>query len=178
MKAIRPLAVMAAILVPSVVTASAEGDRASDRKVQTRYAQETSMMSAAAFVDRQNDFRAHGCKNRWPEIGSPRDKPTWFGCDKPPPYNWFDWTDDGCSKTPPPAMWVFRSACRQHDFGYRNFGKGLTLERTEERRAWIDARFLAEMYRICSGFGASTGTCRAEARVMWSAVRRFNDWRD
>jgi len=121
------------------------------------------------FITRKQDFTRAGCNANAPRPG---------GCTKPRPYERFDWTDDGCSWTPGYLARRFNGPCQQHDFGYRNFGKGLTLERTEDRRAWIDARFLAEMYRICSGFGASAGTCRAEAYGMWSAVRRFNDWRD
>lgn len=64
----------------------------------------------------------------------------------------FDWSSDGCS-TP----WYvadedkFDSICRQHDFGYRNFGgRGLRLSPTEETRKMIDDRLFFELHRLCT----------------------------
>ena len=94
----------------------------------------------------------------------------------------FDWTSDGCSRTPPAWAVVFDGPCEQHDFGYRNFGNGLLLERTEARRAWIDGRLLAGLREVCAerypGLARTAQwlRCRARARLMWAAVRTFNDW--
>lgn len=57
----------------------------------------------------------------------------------------FDWSTDGCSWTPSVKYFdlakIFNPACQLHDFGYRNFGKGLNLGHNEKTRAWIDGRF-------------------------------------
>jgi Prokaryotic phospholipase A2 len=89
----------------------------------------------------------------------------------------FDWSTDGCSWTPPPWNWEHRAACEQHDFGYRNFGNGLRLERTESRRAWIDQRFLTEMLRNCRQHWWYPN-CVDGAYTMYAVVRNFNNWRD
>lgn len=137
-------------------------------KEQFRYGKETMRLTADAFAQRKADFVGHGC---W--VGE-------AGCNKPFPYNQFDWSDDSCSWTPPYLRERFHIACIQHDFGYRNFGKGLTLARTENARAWIDNRFKAEMYRICGKLfqGRARRVCKSEAYSMWGVVRNFNDWRD
>jgi hypothetical protein len=88
----------------------------------------------------------------------------------------FDWSSDGCSHTPAPWARVFERACRQHDFGYRNLGRGLRLHRSESMRRWIDERLLAESRRIC---GRQAGAlerarCDARAHAMHVAVRVFN----
>src|SRR5687768_15511713 len=152
------------VVVISVLAASARADRASDRVEQRRYALETLNLHYPEYVARANDFRAKGC---W-HCNRPQD------CDKPLPYNYFDWTTDGCSIPGPKlntARIVFNRPCQLHDFGYRNFGKGLTLERTEDRRNWIDNRFRDEMYRICRDPRASLplggyANCRGVALVM------------
>jgi hypothetical protein len=138
------------------------------RKEQVRYAKETMRMTADTFMARKGDFIQHGC---W--VGP-------AGCNKPFPYNQFDWSDDGCSKTPAHLASRFRSACLQHDFGYRNFGKGLTLGRTENMRSAVDKEFRSEMYRICERTfsGRQRKVCRSEAYSMWGAVRHFNDWQE
>jgi hypothetical protein len=64
----------------------------------------------------------------------------------------FDWTTDGCSSPLPatPLAEVFRPACAQHDFGYRNYGaRGVVRSATREVKDWIDTRFDAELGRIC-----------------------------
>jgi hypothetical protein len=94
----------------------------------------------------------------------------------------FDWSDDGCSHTPFDQARLFNQACQQHDFGYRNFGRGLQLGRTESTRAYIDHRFLVEMDRICQDKfhawyrRANWVTCRGQAWAMYGAVRNFQDW--
>lgn len=94
----------------------------------------------------------------------------------PPP---FDWSTDGCSSTP--ARWAafFDGPCQQHDFGYRNMGRGLALRPTERVRTWVDGRFLTEMRRACieGARGLALTRCRVRARAMHTAVRLFNeDW--
>lgn len=94
----------------------------------------------------------------------------------------FDWSTDGCSGTPPAWADLFNRACQLHDFGYRNFGKGLTLGRNEKTRAWIDHRFLVEMDRICQDkYHAwyrrpNWLACRGEAWTMYGVVRNMSHW--
>lgn len=65
----------------------------------------------------------------------------------------FNWTTDGCSVPTGHAPYseVFRPACVQHDFGYRNYGAHheLRLSPTREAKNWIDSRFRTEMERVC-----------------------------
>lgn len=94
----------------------------------------------------------------------------------------FDWRDDNCS-VPRGArvlidndyLRIFRKACERHDFGYRNFGKGLELDRTADRRKWIDQRFKADMLRICEQRERKDGwdICEASAEKFYGAVRLF-----
>ena len=96
-----------------------------------------------------------------------------------PPFNW---ASDGCSWTPPDWAQLFRPACLLHDFGYRNFGNGLRLQRTEARRAWIDGRFYTEMKRICNDKYsawwrvANDAACHSEAWTMYKVVRVASHW--
>jgi hypothetical protein len=81
---------------------------------------------------------------------------------------------------------LFDGPCQLHDFGYRNFGKGLTLRRNEDTRAWIDGRFEAEMKRLCNNNFPhiwqipNREACFKEAEVIWAGVRNGsffgNDW--
>ncbi|WP_407563162.1 phospholipase A2 [Streptomyces sp. 184] len=65
----------------------------------------------------------------------------------------FNWTNDGCSVPTgfAPYSEVFRPACVEHDFGYRNYGADheLKLSPTRETKNWIDGRFRTEMRRVC-----------------------------
>jgi Prokaryotic phospholipase A2 len=105
---------------------------------------------------------------------------TWLKHNDPVPP--FDWSSDGCSWTPPAWANLMNPACQLHDFGYRNFGKGLKLDRNEKTRAWIDHRFLVEMDRICQDRyhawyrRANWLACRGEAWTMYGAVRNANNW--
>jgi hypothetical protein len=153
------------VVFAGALPGSAQADWQSDRAEQLRYAIETMNLHYPEYVDRANDFRAHGCWEWW-----------LMTCTKPSPYNHFDWTTNGCSWTPPTALIVFNRPCQLHDFGYRNFGNGLTLERTESRRLWIDNRFRDEMYRICQDPRAflplgGPFRCRAMATAMYAVVR-------
>lgn len=84
----------------------------------------------------------------------------------------WDWGSDGCSG-PALRKRLFRNACERHDFGYRNYGNGLTVGPFDQTRAWIDSRFRSDMNRICerrySG-GAETG-CRRAAATNHGGVR-------
>ena len=162
----------AAVLAPT----NASADAGSDRYEQYRYAVETINLTYSQYVARQTDFRANGCVN-----GT-------SGCRKPAPYNAFDWTDDGCSgrSVIGPISNVYRNLfnqpCRLHDFGYRNFGKGLTLYKNESMRAIIDNRLKAEMIRLCNhNFShvwqvANKAACLKEANAVYGAVRILSDW--
>ena len=88
----------------------------------------------------------------------------------------FDWSTDGCTSTPAAWALTFDGPCQQHDFGYRNLGRGLRLRPTGAARAWVDRRFLAELRRVCDErFTALARTrCRVRARAMHAAVRLFN----
>jgi hypothetical protein len=175
---ILPLAALLAIMMSAALSATAHASTATDRGEQHRYALETMNLSADAYVDRANNFRAYGCWE-WYRPGN---------CSKPFPYNYFEWTTDGCSgptgRLPPAGSWsaIFNGPCQQHDFGYRNFSKNLTLERTESMRMWIDRRFESEMHRICSSwpndtfFDRSKSACGKAAAAMYTAVSSYNYW--
>ena len=87
----------------------------------------------------------------------------------------FDWSTDGCSRTPEVLAARFAGPCRQHDFAYRNLGRGLGLRDTEGAREWADARLLDELRRRCAELfaGWRLARCRMSARAMWAAVRRL-----
>ncbi len=170
------LVALAALAMCWSSAGSAAADAASDRYEQYRYALETINLSYSQYVVRQNDFRAQGCAN-----GA-------SGCRKPSPYNAFDWTDDGCSGAEQIGglsnvyRSLFNEPCRLHDFGYRNFGKGLTLYRHEDMRKRIDDRFKAEMVRLCNdkyqGWTKylNWAACQNEASAVYATVRRLSNW--
>jgi hypothetical protein len=151
------------------VASTAYADAAADRREQIRYAKETMSLGNGQFMKRKANFAAAGC-----QPGA--------HCIKPVPYNSFDWDSDSCSWTPSSWKKLFDPACQQHDFGYRNFGNGLTLGRDENTRKWIDDRFVTEMKAICNyRFSdwtqyANLQACFKEADVMYRAVRTFNNW--
>jgi hypothetical protein len=110
-----------------------------------RYAWETDSIHYERFMARKASFVSAHCEK--PPWDSGRDS----RCSKPAPYNQFDWGTDGCS------VWVlsraysalFRPACEQHDFAYRNIGNGLSLDRSESARRRIDDHLWDEAQRIC-----------------------------
>lgn len=169
------------IAIPPFASASTTSP-ASDRAERIRYANETISLTYDQYVARQQDFRANGCTHAPPKADQ--------DCGKPPPYNGFDWTDDGCSGADKIGRLsnvyrdLFNKPCRLHDFGYRNFGKGLTLGRTESKRTEIDARFRVEMERLCNATftkwwqTANKQICLREAAAVWAAVRYnpFENW--
>ncbi|GAA4894196.1 phospholipase A2 [Streptomyces coeruleoprunus] len=96
-----------------------------------------------------------------------------------PPFNW---TNDGCSVPTglAPYSEVFRPACVQHDFGYRNYGGKweLKLSPTRETKNWIDGRFRTEMRRICDDtyrFPVAHLNCVNAAEMYHTAVQFGGD---
>ena len=92
----------------------------------------------------------------------------------------FDWNQNGCSTPswtqPVTDRWnkVFTKACRRHDFGYRNFGHGLTLASTATMKARIDNNFHDDMYAICAHYdGKGAPYCTSWADDFYSGVRSF-----
>lgn len=159
-----------------------------DRDVQLAYVKETVGLTYIQFLERKRDFVSAKCRpinDAYVYSGGPTPE----SCTKPSPYNAFDWTDDGCSGRD--TAWLFSRAisnayrdlfngpCQLHDFGYRNLGKGLSLQRNEETRAWIDGRFLSEMNRLCDETyrGSAKLRCRVNARTVYSVVRVASSWR-
>lgn len=144
---------------------------------QQRYATETVNLTYKKFLARKSDFSSKGCQKP-PSQRKPTEK-----CRKPAPYDSFDWTSDGCSP-PTPGSWkkLFDGPCQLHDFGYRNFGKGLTLGRSEDTRHWIDDRFEAEMKRLCNDRYPhpwqypNREACFKEAEIIHAAVSVASDW--
>ncbi len=142
------------------------------RTEQVRYGKETMLLGNRQFAERKANFVAAGCET----LDSDE-------CGKPVPYDRFDWDTDSCSR-PTPESWrkLFHPACQQHDFGYRNYGKNLTLGRDENTRRWIDDLFRAEMKSICN-YRFSDWTqygnlqaCFKEADTMYLGVRAVSDW--
>lgn len=95
----------------------------------------------------------------------------------------FDWSDDGCSvpfsiPTVPSVVW-FPDQCRQHDFGYRNYGSAAPprLDPTESRRRSVDDHFYGRMNARCGAwwirYGGQEPVCLASSLAFYGAVRNF-----
>jgi hypothetical protein len=97
----------------------------------------------------------------------------------------FDWTDDGCSVPtavkiawPPAAIgsWVFEDQCKQHDFGWRNFGPKSRLQLdTHLFRKWsIDLHFGDRMEARCGVYwirwSGNETICVATSNAFETAV--------
>ena len=88
-----------------------------------------------------------------------------------------DWSDNGCSGPTPPVIFD-ATACRQHDFGYRNVSK-YAAGRNETVRKMVDSRFLSNMYLNCDRrwdrwYQAPLRVaCKADALIFYGAVRNF-----
>ena len=88
-----------------------------------------------------------------------------------------DWSDNGCSGPTPPVIFD-ATACRQHDFGYRNVSK-YAAGRNETVRKLVDSRFLSNMYLNCDRRWSRwyqaplRVACKADALVFYGAVRNF-----
>lgn len=72
--------------------------------------------------------------------------------------------------------------CKRHDFGYRNYGKGLRLQRDEDTRKWIDDILRQDMLDQCvkPEFIAAYPNCLAQAELYYGLVRanRGENWNE
>ncbi|HEX4818034.1 MAG TPA: phospholipase [Nonomuraea sp.] len=84
----------------------------------------------------------------------------------------FDWSTDLCSTSPDrPLGFDFRTPCRRHDFGYRNYQAADQFRANKTR---IDAAFYFDMRQVCAGYSrVSRATCDGLAWTYYQAVRRF-----
>jgi len=94
---------------------------------------------------------------------------------------WFDWSTDWCSAPlvgSTGRTFDFRSACRRHDFGYRNlqlmevrYGSGRTFWNATSRLR-VDRRLHTDMDAHCSTRAwYDRATCFAWSDVFYAAVR-------
>ena len=92
----------------------------------------------------------------------------------------FDWSDDGCSIPEFASVIVgsqyksyFRDSCERHDFGYRNYGHGLTIAPFDSRREFVDLNFRKDMRNWCAGHrtGSSLSACYSAAQKYVDGVR-------
>ncbi len=115
-------------------------------------------------------------------------------------YWYYDWSTDECSSAPnnppvPVGAFVssvsFTSACRRHDFGYRNL-KRLQAEYNRENapnrphywsdghRHQVDNTLLRDMRTSCRGrFGKYSpyrASCYAVSELYYYGVTRFGGW--
>lgn len=95
----------------------------------------------------------------------------------------FDWSSDDCSvpravKFVVPATGigsvVFADQCKQHDFGWRNYGNGLRLSRTAGTKLAIDSHFGSLMQARCGAWwirvSGQEPACRLTAGAFQAAV--------
>lgn len=84
----------------------------------------------------------------------------------------FDWNDNGCSSPiNVSSLYNFNQACQRHDFGYRNYGHGLTVNPTDSQRATVDSQFLSDMNAWCNANKPTAG-CYSMAGIYYGAVRQ------
>ncbi|GAA3690251.1 phospholipase [Nonomuraea antimicrobica] len=88
----------------------------------------------------------------------------------------FDWSTDLCSSSPDqPLGFDFRTSCRRHDFGYRNYKAVSQFPANKDR---IDDAFYFDMRQVCAGYsGIPKSTCDGLAWTYYQAVRQFGDLR-
>ena len=90
-------------------------------------------------------------------------------------YDGPDWSDDGCSGPTPPVIFD-DTACRQHDYGYRNVPQ-YAQGRTDAVRKQVDERFLSNMYLVCDRRWTKwyqsplKVACKADALIFYGGVR-------
>ncbi len=99
------------------------------------------------------------------------------------PYNW---TTNSCSGPTPEAIdRFFDDACTRHDFGWRNFGNGLTLDKSGMRKSEIDLRLRDDAHDLCrkndnpklnwlKTYRATN--CQSAADRLYAGVRNW-EWR-
>ena len=92
-----------------------------------------------------------------------------FLSDKSQAQGPYEWDDDGCSLGPVKdlADAYFVEPCYRHDFGYRNYGHGLSLGSNEDTRKWIDNVLFDDMWNSCLGDPA----CYLLATTGWTGLR-------
>ncbi|MFI0423130.1 phospholipase [Spongiactinospora sp. 9N601] len=86
----------------------------------------------------------------------------------------FDWSTDLCSSSPDqPLGFDFRTPCRRHDFGYRNYK---LVNRFPANKPRVDDAFYFDMKQVCAGYsGIPKATCDGLAWTYYQAVREFGD---
>jgi len=102
------------------------------------------------------------------------------------PTHGLDWSHDGCTAPDSalPKAWrdFFKPGCVRHDFGYRNYGRGLNasasraLTSTDAQKKVVDTRLLSDLRWLCRHrtrpAGATVRACDARARTMYLGARR------
>jgi hypothetical protein len=90
------------------------------------------------------------------------------------PYNW---TTDGCSVVPDSWLLFDYRVCWRHDWGYRNFGRGLQLDRTATRRKLIDDVLHQDMIFNCglryAGGSVKHIACLGQADTIYNKIRQY-----
>ncbi|GAA4558308.1 phospholipase [Planotetraspora kaengkrachanensis] len=84
----------------------------------------------------------------------------------------FDWSTDLCSTSPDqPLGYDFRTPCRRHDFGYRNYK---AVNQFPSNKSHVDDAFYFDMKQVCARYsGVSKSTCDGLAWTYYQAVRQF-----
>ncbi|TMR25433.1 phospholipase [Nonomuraea turkmeniaca] len=84
----------------------------------------------------------------------------------------FDWSTDLCSSSPDqPLGFDFRTPCRRHDFGYRNYK---SVNQFPANKSRIDDAFYFDMKQVCARYsGVSKSTCDGLAWTYYQAVKQF-----
>lgn len=89
-----------------------------------------------------------------------------------------DWSDNGCSVPILNGVILGDSkACLRHDFGWRNFGNGLQIERTSQRKLELDLTLQTDLNLSCqlrySWLDPRRPLCHAEAAIVSNAVQNW-----
>lgn len=85
----------------------------------------------------------------------------------------FNWTDDSCSgPTPPVVDEIFNDPCERHDFGYRNFGNGLRLQRSRARKDMVDGVLHRDARDRCRGLAMADEKSRRHCLNMADDIAR------
>jgi hypothetical protein len=91
----------------------------------------------------------------------------------PEPYNW---NADGCSVVrnfDPVWAEIFRETCYRHDFGYRNYGNGIRMQRDDQTRLWIDNQLRTDMVNYCDDHVLLGPDCYGRAEEYYLGVRNL-----
>lgn len=82
-----------------------------------------------------------------------------------------DWSTDLCSTSPDqPAGFDFRTPCRRHDFGYRNYK---AVGQFPANKAHVDSAFYEDMKAVCATHGSRQTECNGYAWTYYQAVKQF-----